>query len=837
MISKMDLGTNTAKDFSLGQRLVQRLDYGDTTVFDPYTTLTGTLPLPFNSRIAGALKDYRVYGTASGSGVETENLVENIINGANISSSGTVSNSTDFSVGYGKVEQGETYTAIADVDNRSFVLAFYYSEPSLGSQSYNAERIVEANTKTYSFTAPITGYVAFRAGVDFIQHMLVSGSTAPDHYIPYGYKIPILNTSGVTENKFDKNEITEDYYINADGEMLPYNSFGCSDPIPVSSGNYTISNIMMGISGGWSFRIHGYDANGNWVRQIKAIAVNNASMSSTFTVDSDITDIRVSIKIRNGQDLDVLMITPGDIAPDHYIPHRYQSNYDLMIGSTKLGATEYLDFAEQKIYKDVSGTLTPTDPPAPLPAINAYQGENTLSSTEAVGNVTVKGRIRPYVYGFKIDQSISDPATAVTYLRDAIGKTPAAMGSTAFSYGDWEDVFFMPKPCMLKSNGTVDYYLDQDDYSKKVDGTASDISDLSYDGNAMMEWPLIYYKFEEDSDGNVYFYCSAQQVDDSYHCWCNYDASNNVIPHFYTAIYNGIIRSNKMRSLSGYRLTPAIGTIPAYDDTATYTVGSICKVSTTAYTCITPVTEAEPFDSSKWQEITPNNNGGTTGQTEVNGATANNPANTTAWYTDVYIDRQLISALLILMGKSRNDQGVFGRGLDSGSQAAKQAYVTGTLDNKGLFWGVTANGNSAVKVFGMENWYGCVWRRTAGLIGVTVDGVNKYAYKLTYGTADGSTAAAYGSSATGYLIADGRPASSNWVKTMSGGKHGLLPNEVSSSSSYYTVYYYTGTGYALFGGASPYGLYVGSLYVSLASGFSYAYWTISGSLSCKPQKQ
>ena len=37
--------------------------------------------------------------------------------------------------------------------------------------------------------------------------------------------------------------------------------------------------------------------------------------------------------------------------------------------------------------------LKPTDPPAPFPAIQAYQGENTLSSTETVGEVTVKGRI------------------------------------------------------------------------------------------------------------------------------------------------------------------------------------------------------------------------------------------------------------------------------------------------------------------------------------------------------------------------------------------------------------------------------------------------------------
>lgn len=37
--------------------------------------------------------------------------------------------------------------------------------------------------------------------------------------------------------------------------------------------------------------------------------------------------------------------------------------------------------------------LLPTDPPAPLPAINTYKGENTLSSTETVGEVSITGKI------------------------------------------------------------------------------------------------------------------------------------------------------------------------------------------------------------------------------------------------------------------------------------------------------------------------------------------------------------------------------------------------------------------------------------------------------------
>lgn len=38
--------------------------------------------------------------------------------------------------------------------------------------------------------------------------------------------------------------------------------------------------------------------------------------------------------------------------------------------------------------------LKPIDPPVPLPAISTYQGENTLSSTETVGEVSITGRIK-----------------------------------------------------------------------------------------------------------------------------------------------------------------------------------------------------------------------------------------------------------------------------------------------------------------------------------------------------------------------------------------------------------------------------------------------------------
>lgn len=445
----------------------------------------------------------------------------------------------------------------------------------------------------------------------------------------------------------------------------------------------------------------------------------------------------------------------------------------------------------------------------------------------------------PIIYGIHIDPDESNPEDAVTYLADAIGMTPAAMGATTFNYGSWQNAFFMPKPCMLKYDGTVDYYLDPTDYSKKADGTDSDIADKTYAGNAMMEFPLIWFKFVAGTaDGEGYFYVSNKRVDDSYKCWCNMGSDGNIIEHFYMAIYNGTMPnglSDKMRSLSGLRLTPTIDGFAAYDNTETYTVGALCKVGSTAYQCITAVTTAEEFDAEKWQEITPNNAGFTTGQQEVNAAVANDTTTKSEWYIETWCDRVLITALLYLMGKSLNLQATFGRGIDGGSQTTAEAYVTGAANDKGLFYGSTSNDNTVVKVFGIENFWACKWHRTAGLVGNSSGG---YSYKMTASTADGSSVSGYNSNGNGYLTTTFNRPASNYVRLMEFGAHGALPlNTVNgSSATYYCDYFYTGTGFALVGGSSIYGASCG-FFVYLCLAFGFRNWSIAAALSCKPLAQ
>ena len=391
------------------------------------------------------------------------------------------------------------------------------------------------------------------------------------------------------------------------------------------------------------------------------------------------------------------------------------------------------------------------------------------------------------VYGFHINGSDSDPDTCVTYVKDAVGMTPAYMdyANGVFNYGSWKDAFFMPKPCMLRYDGSVDYYLDPDDYTKKADGTASDVANTSYAGNAMMEFPKIWVKFVPDSNPKSgYVFISDHNADGTYHCWSNINCKGVEVDHFYTPIYNGSNISSKLRSLSGQSVS-----------------------------------------------------NGLSGTTEISYAKANNLGTDELWNTEVYADCLLINNLLILMSKSLSTQTKFGNGHYTGGSSASSLLTTGTMDTKGLFWGTNGTG-SGVKVFGMENYWGNQWRRIAGY--VLVNGVQKV--KLTYGQKDGSAVDGYQTSDfSGYISADTTApsgTSGGYISQVKFTEYGMMPEVASGGSGSYFCdglwFDNSGTFYALRGGTCYNGLKVGAFSVDLSNVVGDSRWSIGACLSCKP---
>lgn len=413
-------------------------------------------------------------------------------------------------------------------------------------------------------------------------------------------------------------------------------------------------------------------------------------------------------------------------------------------------------------------------------------------AAELNGIRTLLARGSHVLYGFHIDGSESDPAAKVTYLEDAVGMTPAYMdyANSKFNYGSWAGAFFMPRPCMARQTGGVDYYLDPDDYTKKEDGTASDISDTSYAGNAMMEWgqngKKIWYKVVPDDgdETSASVYISDERLDPDYHAWSFINNQGVEVDHFYTPIYNGSVVDSVMRSMSGLAVTQSLA-------------------------------------------------GGATG--EINAAKGNNKDSNVCWFIEVLADRILINFLLILMGKSTDTQTVFGRGLDSGSQAALTAYRTGALDAAGMFFGYS-DGSHGVKVFGMENYWAAQWRRHAGF--VKVGAAEKI--KLTYGQQDGSTVDGYNTDGSGYIDIGVTPdgSSGGYISEMAFNEYGAFPKTMSGSA---TTHFCDGcwfnngaTTYALFGGTSYFGLPCGAFSSYLNDGAGDVNWACGAAVSYKP---
>ena len=379
-------------------------------------------------------------------------------------------------------------------------------------------------------------------------------------------------------------------------------------------------------------------------------------------------------------------------------------------------------------------------------------------------------------YAFTINDNEAVCRSKITYPAGVDNSNFAAAGlsGSAFSYGSWANAFFIKKlkVVMLNFDGTEAYEINKNNYKQKAAGGT-----VGTEGNVMVAIPKIYYKVVDNGNGTSTYHFSDVALDADYKCWAHIGIDGQEKDYCYMAAYNGSYVGNKLRSLTG----------------------QACMASQTA-------------------------------QEEVKRAVANNP-NTSKknWYTGVLADRLLIQLLLLLIGKNTNTQEQFGQGRTAGSNS--NTINTGTMDNKGLFWGDTG-GVNGVKVFGIENFWGNIWQRTAGWI--NANGSQKV--KMTHGTQDGSTVNGYNFDGSGYVSINTLP-SSFWIKTMTRHKFGLLPAAgAGSATTDYADYCWTNNSqvnYALVGGNWDYTTNAGAFFVSLYSTASAAATSIGASLSYK----
>jgi hypothetical protein len=219
----------------------------------------------------------------------------------------------------------------------------------------------------------------------------------------------------------------------------------------------------------------------------------------------------------------------------------------------------------------------------------------------------------------------------------------------------------------------VQYYLKKTgillyDYEHQANGTSSDIRSGD-DGDVMMEFPLAYYKFwdETEPDGTKYncFKLAKEPQDDTWCCNAFLSRSGAPQETMYLSAYEGREYNGKLRSLSD--VAP----------TVSQTIGAFRTLAN---------------------------------------------ANGTGYELRELAKDRYLAALYTLFFKGLNGQSLLGKGRTSGNSSALN---TGSMNDKPLFWG-DQTGTNGMKFAGVENFWGNIFKFLDGILQIN----QVYHYKI-----------------------------------------------------------------------------------------------------------
>lgn len=204
-----------------------------------------------------------------------------------------------------------------------------------------------------------------------------------------------------TENMFDPNakNVDNGYIAKSaigypDGEITSISWAYVTEYIPVDSNtNYVMfMNLYRAANSPVARGLVFYDENKDFISAIQGCtALRKVTYEDpkygriSFTTPENCRYIRTNVDAL----ATMLMLVAASTPPPKYIPYGYKlpmtvsdgettQTVPVYIGENQLAENEYVSYSEQKIYRDVSGTLTPTDPPVPLPSLPTINGETVI---------------------------------------------------------------------------------------------------------------------------------------------------------------------------------------------------------------------------------------------------------------------------------------------------------------------------------------------------------------------------------------------------------------------------------------------------------------------------
>lgn len=378
-------------------------------------------------------------------------------------------------------------------------------------------------------------------------------------------------------------------------------------------------------------------------------------------------------------------------------------------------------------------------------SLNKESVERKKADTALQNEIDELNKFVGHVYGFKREIANSNYSTRITYIDEAVGKTPVTVNLTEQTQdlGSWGDfINKVARPVMVTYGGVVDYELDHNDTTKKLDGSPSDVDNLNYEGNAMVEFRSYRYVSRKTVDGFQYVRFANYKVDDTFedNAFINENGEHSLA--FYFSMFDGGLVGDKMRSIAGAEILRS---------------------------------------KNASQEMT---------LAKSNGK---------GWNTGTWSQLNYIWDLLTLLGKTDGFQETFGKGicdLSSNNGVNPFGWIVGQTKSKGCFFGQRGGANP-VRTLWIEDLWGRSHDRYAGLI--NDKGTFKVKLVPPYPTPSDS-ADAY----SDYINTELVTPESGYVKEANCSEFGFLPQVVGGSgSTYFCDYFYkydSGVRYVLVGG-------------------------------------
>ena len=529
----------------------------------------------------------------------------------------------------------------------------------------------------------------------------------------------------------------------------------------------------------------------------------------------------------------------------------FRNNEENLTGITAT-ATTTLPSGETRSFM---GTATTSDGSISIPV--DYVGQYSISYSDVrvrgdktvyirtVGRTIVVARYEETVkYTVRINEKSANAGSpSCVYLDDALNIT------------NWDTapIFSAIRPCVLK-NGVVDYYLQKNDFTKKEDGTDSGIYDNNFginnpDSDVMIEIPKFGYRIRRERYGeesnDTYLYIEITNQDnavDEYGSYC-YDAFSRLqsgdLGKFYQGAYKGWIDNDG--SIANGKLRSLPGKIPAYSK-------KIGEFRTVAQKRNTNSNDCH-YQQATYAHLVAlqclylirycDRNGQTSlgkGIVDFNGNGINDN-NTASSFT--FVTGYDLASVHNTGKKNGTEQPVF----DSENPDITKR-TTGEISTNnyiGMNWGGRVSGESHMKLFGIEDFWGNIWEWVDGLW-TKEEGEDNNTYITYYSswntyegnaTSGESVPTSFTSISSGILASAGTK--SGYIKNVVGNSQiGFMPTSFGGESTKYWAdvgFLAAGSRVLFFGGGWDNGDYAGPFYLYANYAASDASRVIGGRLS------